>query len=33
TCKAMGITVDGRPAAEVIKELDMGKYDEMLSHD
>ncbi|MFN3804639.1 MAG: 50S ribosomal protein L11 [Pyrobaculum sp.] len=30
TCKAMGITVDGKPAAEVMKELDMGKYDEML---
>ncbi len=28
TCKAMGIAIDGKPAGEVLKEIDMGKYDE-----
>ncbi|ABL87642.1 LSU ribosomal protein L11P [Pyrobaculum islandicum DSM 4184] len=31
TCKAMGITVDGKPAGEVIKEVDAGKYDEIIN--
>ncbi|CCC82427.1 50S ribosomal protein L11 [Thermoproteus tenax] len=30
TCKAMGITVDGKPAAEVIKAVEAGSYDEIL---
>lgn len=30
TCKAMGITVEGKNADEVMKELDGGKYDELL---
>lgn len=31
TCKAMGITVDGKRADEVAKEVDGGKYDEILN--
>lgn len=30
TCKAMGITVNGKPAAEVIKEVDAGVYDNII---
>ncbi|ACB40578.1 50S ribosomal protein L11 [Pyrobaculum neutrophilum] len=31
TCKAMGITVGGKPAGEVLKEVDAGKYDEIIN--
>jgi LSU ribosomal protein L11P len=31
TCKAMGVTVDGKPAEEVMKELESGKYTEILN--
>jgi len=30
TCKAMGITVGGKPAAEVMREVDGGAYDDMI---
>ncbi|AEA13148.1 MAG: 50S ribosomal protein L11 [Thermoproteus sp.] len=30
TCKAMGITVGGKPAAEVMKEVDGGAYDDII---
>ncbi|MEL9990804.1 MAG: 50S ribosomal protein L11 [Thermoproteus sp.] len=30
TCKAMGITVDGKPAAEVMKAVDGGTYDDII---
>lgn len=31
TCKAMGVAVDGRPAEEVMKELDGGRYAEIIN--
>ena len=31
TCKAMGVTVDGKPAEEVMKELDGGRYAEIIN--
>ncbi|MBP1449394.1 MAG: 50S ribosomal protein L11, partial [Thermoproteus sp.] len=31
TCKAMGITVDGKPATEVMKALDQGAYDDIIN--
>ncbi len=30
TCKAMGITVNGKPAGDIIKELDSGAYDDII---
>lgn len=30
TCKAMGITVNGKPAAEVMREVDAGVYDDII---
>jgi len=29
-CNSMGITVEGKPAREAIKEIDEGKFDELL---
>ncbi|AET32871.1 50S ribosomal protein L11 [Pyrobaculum ferrireducens] len=31
TCKAMGVSVDGRRADEVMKDVEGGKYDEILN--
>jgi LSU ribosomal protein L11P len=31
TCKAIGVTVEGKPAEEVMKELDSGKYAEIIN--
>ncbi|MGB9704389.1 MAG: 50S ribosomal protein L11, partial [Pyrobaculum sp.] len=31
TCKAMGINVDGKRADEVMKDVEGGKYDEILN--
>ncbi|MEM0369109.1 MAG: 50S ribosomal protein L11 [Pyrobaculum sp.] len=31
TCKSMGVRVDGKSPEEVIKEIDGGKYDEILN--
>ncbi|AAL64674.1 50S ribosomal protein L11 [Pyrobaculum aerophilum] len=31
TCKAMGVTVDGRKAEEVLRDVDGGKYDEIIN--
>ncbi|MEZ0248140.1 MAG: 50S ribosomal protein L11, partial [Thermoproteus sp.] len=30
TCKAMGITVDGKPAVEAMKAVDGGAYDDII---
>lgn len=30
SCQSIGILVDGRPAREIIKEIDEGKYDELI---
>ena len=31
TCVSMGVTVDGKPAKDVSKEIRAGKYDKVLS--
>jgi large subunit ribosomal protein L11 len=31
TCKAMGVTIDGKPAGEVMKEMDSGRYAEIIN--